>query len=111
MYAICHFIFIFWFMMHPLMIEPKNITDKNVLFYTLGKPHYRYDAKGFIAWEKHDGYLYSAVEYRKNNETTASNIYLANNIQLLKNTKSWNGVELHQCVTVWPYGRFCRAGK
>lgn len=77
----------------------------------LGEPKYKYDIKGFVVWEKYDNLVYSIIEYRNDEVIVASNIFKVNNVQIFKNSKIWDGTNLYQYITVWPYGRFCILAK
>lgn len=51
-YIIMHLFFFTLFISTPLWITPEKIKNRDALFCMLGKPKYRYDVKGILAWEK-----------------------------------------------------------
>lgn len=110
-YMITHLLFFALFIMRPLWIEPEKIKSRDVLFHMLGEPKYKYDVKGFVAWEKYDNFVYSTIEYRDEGMIVTSNIFKENNLQIFNNSKVWDGTNLYQYITVWPYGRFCILAK
>ncbi|ECK9504162.1 hypothetical protein SEENIN0B_01129 [Salmonella enterica subsp. enterica serovar Infantis str. SARB27] len=105
-YMLTHLFSFTLFIMRPLWIEPETIKNRDLLFHVLGEPKYKYDIKGFVVWEKYDNLVYSIIEYRNDEVIVASNIFKVNNVQIFKNSKIWDGTNLYQYITVWPYGRF-----
>ncbi|EBW2429756.1 hypothetical protein PL246_18955 [Salmonella enterica] len=105
-YMLTHLFSFTLFIMRPLWIEPETIKKRDLLFHVLGAPKYKYDIKGFVVWEKYDNLVYSIIEYRNDEVIVASNIFKVNNVQIFKNSKIWDGTNLYQYITVWPYGRF-----
>lgn len=105
-YTITHLFLFALFIMRPLWIEPEKIKNRDLLFYVLGEPKYKYDVKGLVVWEKYDNLVYSTIEYRNDEVIVTSNIFKENNVQIFKNSKVWDGTNLYQYITVWPYGRF-----
>lgn len=50
--------------------------------------------------------VYSTIEYRDDGVIVTSNIFERHHRQFFKNSKVWDGANLYQHITVWPYGRF-----
>ncbi|EDT2960845.1 hypothetical protein EL09_14665 [Salmonella enterica subsp. enterica] len=105
-YMIIHLCFFVLFIMRPLWIKPEEIKSYDILLHVLGEPKYKYDVKGVVVWEKNDNFLYSTIEYRKDGVIATSNIFKGYSVQIFKNYKVWDGTNLYQYITVWPYGRF-----
>ncbi|SQI64155.1 Uncharacterised protein [Salmonella enterica subsp. salamae serovar Greenside] len=105
-YTVIHLFLFALFIMRPLWIEPEKIKNRDLLFHVLGEPKYKYDVKGLVVWEKYDNFVYSTIEYRNDEVIVTSNIFKENNVQIFKNSKVWDGTNLYQYITVWPYGRF-----
>lgn len=105
-YIMIHLFFFALFISKPLWIAPEKIKNRDALFCMLGKPKYRYDVKGILAWEKKNNLVYSTIEYRDDGVIVTSNIFERYNLQFFKNSKVWDGTNLYQHITIWPYGRF-----
>jgi len=97
-YIVTHLIFLILFIVRPLWIVPEEIKGRDALFHLLGEPKYKYDEKGFVAWEKYDKFIYSTIEYRDEGMIVTSNVLKENNLQIFKNSKVWDGKKLYQCV-------------
>jgi hypothetical protein len=99
-------VFFTLFITEPLWIKPEKIKNRDALLNILGNPKHIYSVKGFVAWEKGNNYLYSTIELRDGGLIVTSNILKKGNLQVFKNSKVWDGTNLYQYITVWPYGRF-----